>query len=251
MGQRLGQHFLKNEEIIENIISSLNLRDGEIVIEIGPGTGALTKPLVQACAAKNCKLIAIERDEALATLLAHEIKQSGGQIEIIKADALRELPRLADKITSYKLVGNIPYYITGHLLRVIGELEHKPELSVLMVQKEVAERVSAEPPEMNLLAAATQIWADVSILMNVGRADFSPPPEVDSAVIRLSPKSQVSSDKELENYYKTIKAVFKQPRKKLSNNISKEILAKAGISPDLRGQNLFIEDLLRLSMVYF
>lgn len=238
MRQRLGQHFLENEEVIETIISSLALHAGETVIEIGPGEGALTVPLAKACKEKNCKLIAIEKDEALATLLASSL-----QVEIIKADALKVLP----KLQCNKLVGNIPYYITGSLFRLIGELKQKPALTILMIQKEVAERVSAQPPQMNLLAAATQIWADIEIIAHVDKKDFTPPPEVDSAVIELRTNNLGLRTKELGAYYACIKAVFKQPRKKLSNNIPKGVLEKAGISPDLRGQNLSISELIKLS----
>src|SRR3989344_5282020 len=144
MYQKLGQHFLKNRSAITKIVSALELHGGDFVIEIGPGTGALTIPLAKKCAELNCQLVAIEKDPLLA----------------------RELSR---KMSATRGVGTI------------GELEHKPALTVLMIQKEVAERLTAKPGKMNLLAAATQIWAEIKIIAKLKPNDFSPPPKVESA----------------------------------------------------------------------
>jgi 16S rRNA (adenine1518-N6/adenine1519-N6)-dimethyltransferase len=261
--QRLGQHFLKNEDVIEAIINRLDIQPNETIIEIGPGGGALTLPLLKICKEKNSSLIAIEKDEALATLLQIETDKIGGQMRIVKADALTQLPKLTNQLTNqptnYKLIGNIPYYITGSLLRLIGELAKKPIISILMVQEEVADRVGATVPKMNLLAAATQIWSDIEVFIRVDRKEFSPPPEVDSAVIELKTINRGLSDANLEKYYKTIKSVFKQPRKTLLNNIEEavgtekeqivKILTKNDFEPGSRGQNLSIDDLIRLSKI--
>ncbi len=255
------------------------------MVEIGPGEGALTWPLVEKCAGLGCKILAIEKDEQLVDKMwkkgsGYRVQGIGKNVEeileVVAGDALGELPKITSKLKaiSYKLVGNIPYYITGQILRVIGELENKPSLTVLMVQKEVAERVAAKPPKMNLLAAATQVWADVSLLFSLKPKDFSPSPKINSSVIKLQlateyEKGHEYTKEKITNYYKTIKAVFKQPRKTLLNNIQENkktgelengrtkkqeykgevlnILKKMGFDEKTRGQSLSIDDLLRLA----
>ncbi len=260
MGERLGQHFLKNKSVIPKIIAALELKTGETVVEIGPGEGALTIPLLEACQKIGCKLIAIERDPELVSSIKYQVLSMGGQI--VEGDALKIIPRLHTEYsilnTSYKLVGNIPYYITGHLLRVIGEMENKPAISVLMIQKEVAERVCAVPPKMNLLAAATQIWAKPEIIARLKPKDFDPPPKVDSAVIRLETRKQkIENRMDADRYYRLIKLIFKQPRKTLLNNLSDglqipknkalEMLQRVNLTGNERPQDLDLPKLIELS----
>lgn len=255
MSRYLGQHFLKNKSAINSIIQALDIQPNETVVEIGPGEGALTLPLAEACDKIGGRLIAIEKDRNLAGALPQKIKN----VEVITGDALKELATPKSYILnskSWKLVGNIPYYITGKLLRVIGELEQKPSLVVLMIQKEVAERLSAQPPSMNLLAAATQIWSKPEILLNLKPKDFNPPPEVDSSVIKLEIELKIKEKKTLEAYYRLIKVAFKQPRKTLLNNLSTglempkekilEIVKKCGLTGEERAQNLSLNDLQKL-----
>ena len=302
MRQRLGQHYLRNKSAIGKTIAALELETGDKVVEIGPGKGALTLPLLEKIKEIKGRLTAIEKDGALipeleravdkllskkleVRSLKFEVKENHNHLanfEVEIGDALKILPtyNLKLKTNDWKLVGNIPYYITGHLFRVIGELPHKPSITVLMIQKEVAERVTAKPPKMNLLAAATQIWADISIIMTLKPADFEPEPEVYSAVIKLKVKSFKLEVKELENYYKFIKIAFKQPRKTLLNNLAtsdsplatsedekkvkiasddlamtekKEILSvlrQNGYDEKTRAQDLSIEELLKLSELF-
>ncbi len=219
MRRRLGQHFLKNKQKIKQFSDTLELNKHDIVIEIGPGHGEVTKEIVRCDTFK--RLILIERDEKLAAALRKKFGDDN-RIEIITGDALKILLQLTQSLTSksYKLVGNIPFYITGRLLRVIGELEHKPTVTVLGIQKEVAERISAQPPRMNLLAASVQFWADVQTITTISRADYQPQPEVDGAIIKLTTKEQKIAAGETENYYKFIKILFKQPRKTVLNNLA-------------------------------
>ncbi len=258
----LGQHFLKNKPAIQKIIASLELKTGETIVEIGPGKGALTIPLIEECRKTGCNFIAIEKDVALADQLRHK-----GIMEVRAGDALKELPRLIEKlkIDNWKLVGNIPYYITGKLLRILSELENKPTLTVLTIQKEVAERIISTPPRMNLLSAATQFWAEPKILMNLKSVDFDPAPEIDSAIIKLESRKKNLESSSIENYYRLIKVVFKQPRKTLLNNLSEglalsktegfgknkteitKILEQIGLKPDIRPQNLDINTLIILA----
>ncbi len=176
--QRLGQHFMKNEAVIKKIINALDLAAGDAVLEIGPGHGELTLPLAERCAAHGGRVIAIEKDAALAEALAARVGEAGlaGRVEIVADDILAFLKKpgvLAEKISApqarWKIAGNIPYYLTGHLLREIGELDPPPARAVFMVQKEVAERAAAHPPRMNRLAASVQFWAEASVLFTVLR----------------------------------------------------------------------------------
>ncbi len=247
----LGQNFLTNKNKIREIVAALGLEGNETVIEIGPGHGELTRELIKTPLAR---FIAIEKDPALAVSLKRNFQLSISnfqtpKIEIMEGDALKILPSLIEncklKIENYKVVGNIPFYITGFLLRVLSELEPKPERIVLTVQKEVAARIAARPPKMNLLAASVQFWAEPEITGIIPKSDFSPQPKVDSAILKITPKKTGAKP---ENYYPLIKTLFKQPRKTILNNllagyaIPKEKLIKilelANINPNDRPQNL-------------
>ncbi len=268
--QKLGQHFLKNETVIKKIIAALDLSANDSVIEIGPGHGELTIPLSLACAAAGASLSVIEKDPKLAEALRGKLTG----VNIILGDALVLLPQAIAEgkqppaSKACKLVGNIPYYITGKLLRTISELEQKPERSIFMVQEEVAERIVAAPPFMNRLAASVQFWADAEIIAHVPKSDFSPPPKIDSAVITLKktaarPRPLEQASIEPANYYATMHAVFAQPRKTILNNIAAimnegtpprtpktEIIArlkKIGVNPEARPQNLSTEQIIAIA----
>lgn len=269
----LGQNFLTNKNKIKEIVESLELKDGDVVIEIGPGHGELTEELAKSeerkaksKEEKGIKIIAIEKDEELAKDLKIKF-QNNNNIEIIGGDALEILLNFTEKLKNlktYKLAGNIPYYITGYLFRILGEFENKPEIIVLTIQKEVAERVCAEPPKMNLLAASVQFWAKTEIVSYISKKDFDPIPKVDSAIIKLKVESDpsaggVKSRIEEENYYHFIKILFKQPRKTILNNLefgfqNKEEISKkleeAGIKPSDRAQNLNVGQILELSKIF-
>lgn len=258
MPRFLGQHFLKNQEAIHKIVAAADIRSGDLVIEIGPGGGAITAPLAARCQEHGATLFAIEKDTRLVIDIQHKIPQLAGKVE--HGDALEVLPGLVLRVTPqaqpYTLVGNIPYYITGSLLRTIGELEQKPRRTVLMIQKEVAERVSAKAPHMNLLAAATGFWGESSILFTLKPKDFDPPPEVSSAVIAITPKKTPAI--KAEDYYAFIKAAFKQPRKNLLNNLTDgfpdltradivDFMTQNDLPQSLRAQELDINRLVQLA----
>src|SRR3989338_3558361 len=259
--QHLGQHFLKNKIAITKIIAALDLKDGDTIIEIGPGRGELTLPLSEMFEVQNVrgKIIAIEKDRELVMNLSSRIKHRTSDIELIHGDALKIIPDITKRLTlaanRFKLVGNIPYYITGKLLRVISELENKSAVTVLMIQKEVAERIVAQPPKMNLLAAITQFWAEPKILMTLKPSDFDPAPKVESAIIKFLPKTDNLNAK---HYHALVRIIFKQPRKTLLNNLSdslemgkKEILEKlreSGFNEKTRPKELNVEQIRKLSI---
>ncbi len=277
--RKLGQHFLKNREKLRKIAASLEIEKNDTIVEIGPGHGELTDEL----RSKNYELrvIAVEKDAELSQLLKEKFSTQKN-IEIIEGDALKiisELPKIYNSSSSlslkthqslndlrlsepnglppitYKLVGNIPYYITGKLLRTLSELETKPKIAVLTVQKEVAERIVAKPPKMNLLAASVQVWAEPEIVDYIPKKDFSPQPKVDSAIIKLVTKPVISHKSSVISYYNLIKVLFKQPRKTILNNLS-ALKPKAEILPILerlkinsgdRPQNLDLKKIKELS----
>ncbi len=218
MGERLGQHFLTDKKILERIADSVS--DGPLV-EIGPGHGELTEFLL----AKNPSriLTSIERDPHLAKLFLKRFPKSQyPNTTLIEGDARTELPSLLSRVGhagAPAVVGNIPYYLSGFLFRILGELEHKPSEVILTIQKEVAERAAATPPHMTLLSASLQIWCKPSVLFDIPAEAFSPPPKVRSSVLKLVPHIPAPSGKSLEATFAVIRALFRQPRKKAMSNL--------------------------------
>ena len=278
---RLGQHFLVNSRAIQSIIQALEPKAGETIIEIGPGRGALTLPLLETCREKGCAVVAIEKDLELVNLLTSQLV-NWENAQIIQGDALRELPKLINQLTNqsrrkagtptslpnnfnkasgpinYKIVGNIPYYITGKLLRLLSELPVKPARTILTIQREVAERIVAKPPSMNLLAAAVQVWAKPSIVMKLAPGDFSPPPEVNSAIILLETKPSTNDELRITGYYPFIRKLFKQPRKTIFNNLRsgypklgvfkvRKRLRELAIEENVRPQDISLPLLIKLA----
>ncbi|MBI5420788.1 MAG: ribosomal RNA small subunit methyltransferase A [Parcubacteria group bacterium] len=270
--QRLGQHFLTNKNILERIASAINPQIGDTIIEIGPGHGELTDAILNykrqivpepVEGLPFSKLILIEKDESLAEALKEKYKDNKN-IEVIPGDALKVIPsichsreggnpvslNLANKLLNYKVVGNIPYYLTGFLIRILLELEHPPQEIVFTIQKEVAERIVAKPPHMNLLAVSVQYFGTPEFLFTIPKSDFDPPPKIDSATIKITPVCHSREGGNLENqhFFTLIKAGFSHPRKLLINNLSeglaieKPILEQAfkkeGITPFARAQEL-------------
>jgi len=268
----LGQHFLINKFYLDKIVKSLDLQENDWIIEIGPGHGELTRLIAEKFQITNSKphnstsklqIIAIEKDPLLVSYIMNHMPSAN--LEIIHGDALKILPQIVSRPmihdSGYKLVGNIPYYITGYLFRILADLEPKPKIIVFTIQKEVAERICAQPPKMNRLAASVQFWAKPEIIDYIPKTAFSPKPKVDSAIIKLIPKScimdHVSYHKLKTMYYKLIKILFKQPRKTILNNLRaakntnlsewREKLLKIGINPNDRPQNLTINQIITLS----
>lgn len=246
--RRLGQHFLKDTGVLKRIVSALDIKPTDTIIEIGPGHGELTTHIL---AAHPKKVIIVEKDKNLISTLK-KLDTNEVDLHVINGDALdilQTLPKTYNLTPNgYKLVGNIPYYITGKLLRVIGELGKKPKIIVLTIQKEVAERLCASPPKMNLLAASVLFWGTPQIVRLVSRNAFSPRPKVESSIVSIKPYKNQKSEDEAKTYYSFIKILFNQPRKTIANNIAngltmtkKEVessLLSNGIDPNLRPQNL-------------
>ena len=270
MPKYLGQHFLKNTAVIKKIITAADIQPDETIVEVGPGHGELTIPLAAAAQKLGAKIFTIEKDKKLFDALGPKLAEANVSdiVESINADILLffktgESAKIARP--PFKVVGNIPYYLTGHLLRLLGELESKPGRAIFMIQEEVAERICTEPPRMNRLAASVQFWATAKIIARVPRSDFSPPPEVESAVIELIAKApeanRGSAGLSEAQYYRAMRAIFAQPRKTVLNNVaegsvlSKDEIATAlsamGIDPKSRPQDLSIEKISQIAQNFF
>ena len=261
----LGQHWLRDREILDAIAFSAEIEDGDFVLEIGPGLGTLTSSLLKF-AGKNGRILSVEFDENLAKKLPAQFP--GKNLEIINADFLdfdlSELPK------NYKVAANVPYYITSKIVEKLLTSENKPSVAALLVQKEVAERMAAKAGELSILAIASQIYAEVSLDILVPREFFTPPPKVDSQVVVLKSReynlieifnSKNNCEVSEREFFRIIKAGFAAKRKKIAKSlsanlaISKErtakILEKCEIPPDLRAQDLNIEEWLKISKVFF
>ena len=270
-----GQNFLIGKKKIKEVVNVLDLKFNDTVIEIGAGHGEITTEIIKKfkdLKIKRFRIVAIEKDKNLAEDLRFKIYdlRLGKNIEIIEGDALKILKFYILHLKSYKLVGNIPFYITGHLLRIVSQLKLKPELAVFIIQKEVAQRIISGPPQMNLLAASVGFWLEPKIIGYISKKEFKPAPQVDAAIIKLETrdKRQAIRDKtqaarEAERYYKLIRIIFKQPRKTILNNLAisdkrqvinkEEIikkLVKIGVNPQSRPQNLEIKQLRQLSTLF-
>jgi 16S rRNA (adenine1518-N6/adenine1519-N6)-dimethyltransferase len=248
-----GQNFLIDKSVLRKIIESADLKPNDIVLEIGPGIGILTHELAK----KVKKVIAVEKDPKMEEILRELLEcWNVRNVKIIKRDILK-LDLKPYTLNPYKIVANLPYYIVSPVIRKFLELtEVRPLEMILMVQKEVAQRICAKPPDMNLLAVSVQFYAKPEILFYVSKNSFWPQPKVNGAVIKIVPQ-KLQRTVLCKLFFKIVKAGFRQPRKQLANNLSKMLkldkekvknwLLKNGIQPNQRAETLTIEDWLKLT----
>lgn len=212
----LGQHFLTSEEVARKIVDAAEITKDDTILEVGPGEGFLTRFLIEK--AKN--VIAIEKDERLVEHL-HKTFKNIENLEIVHGDILK--PITYNLKPAYKLIANIPYYLTSRLFRLfLEDVPRKPERIVVMIQKEVAERIVARPPEMSLLALSIQAYGTPQLLFRVPKTVFSPQPDVDSAVISITNISNAFFEQhniEPKKFFAPIKKAFSQKRKMLRNSL--------------------------------
>jgi len=256
----LGQHWLHDEATLNYICDRSNLSQGETVLEIGPGTGTLTKKLL----ARGAHVVAVEKDKTLAKNLSHytspisKVEPWKRRLEVAAADILgfdlSQLPK------GYKVVANIPYYLTSNLLRVLSESTNPPNLMVLLVQKEVAQRIAAGPGQMSILSVSVQLYYEPELGKVVPAKLFAPPPKVDSQVVilrRLPATRIILVANEVDKFMQVVKAGFSERRKKLRSSLSSglgvskeqadELLKRAVIAPDARAQELSLNQWYKLS----
>ncbi len=245
----LGQNFLIDNRALDKIVRAADVTTDDVVLEIGPGLGSLTQHL----AAIARRVIAVEIDSHLIPVL-HSQLADWTNVEIVQGDILKIDPAtLLREATTYKVVANIPYYITSGIIRHLLEAAIKPSLMVLTIQQEVAERIIAQPDDMNLLAVSVQFYGSPRIVTNIQAGAFYPAPEVDSAVVRidLDAKPRVAV-KSVDTFFSVVKAGFSQKRKQIHNSLvgglgkpREEIdrLLQAGnIDPKRRAETLTLEE---------
>lgn len=246
----LGQHWLKDRSILAAIADSGEISSDDTVLEIGPGLGTLTSELLR----RAHEVIAVEFDGELARKLPGQFP--GKSLRVVNEDILRyDLSQLPE---GYKVVANVPYYITSKIVEKLMTATNKPSVAVLLVQKEVAQRIAAAPGDMSILAVSAQIYAQASLGVEVPREYFTPPPKVDSQVVVLQVRTESLVPAEDERaLFRVVKAGFGAKRKKLRSSIAgglamsklgaEELLRHAGIDPDLRAEDLSVDDWLRLA----
>lgn len=254
-----GQNFLVNENIYDDIVKAAEIEPDDTVLEIGPGLGFLTLKLAKLAK----RVIAVELDDKLANYLQTGIDAKGiANVEIVNEDILRfNLNTHLSPTEKYKIVANLPYNITSIFLRLFLSSRRPPKSFVLMLQKEVAERIVATPPEMSLLALSVQYYADAKIIREVKAGNFWPEPKVDSAVIKMIVKDrpEISADEQLIDdklFFRLAKVGFSAKRKMLKNNLAgglkidqkviNEILIKNKFNPQLRAEDLSLDDWRKL-----
>ena len=249
----LGQHWLKDEPTLEAICEAANLVKNDTVLEIGPGLGALTEQLVKHAG----KVIAVEIDGLLAARLNAQLNTDN--LEVVQGDILKfDLSQLP---VGYKVVANIPYYLTSNLIRVLSESANPPARMVLLVQKEVAERLAAQPGQMSLLSVSAQLYYLPKLGPLVSAELFEPPPKVDSQVIILKqhPKP-LFGNLDTKAYFRLVKAGFAGRRKKLRGSLAAglqvskeqadELLRAAKVDGNQRAQELSLNQWHDLYLAY-
>ena len=246
----LGQHFLYSQHYLDLIADSADIKKGEVVVEIGPGEGTLTSALLE----RGAKVIAVEKDSRLIPLLRE--KFAGKDIEIVEADALRlDLSSQIKKGSHYKLVGNIPYYITGALLKKFLSESTQPSLAVLLVQKEVAERIARDTKE-SILSLSIKAYGTPQYIKTVPAGAFFPPPAVDSAILKVEgiSRKNFTDSAEEKVFFELVKAGFAQKRKLLVRNLEKvlgersaDVLERTEVPKNARAEHVGLMKWLAIS----
>ncbi len=265
MPTKLGQNFLKDPAVLEKIIQATDVAKADFVLEIGPGEGVLTEKL----AALGKKVVAIELDDRLIEPLKNKFADVSN-VEIVQGDILQiNLPELLKTVETprrgvstaidYQVIANIPYYITSPIIRLFLEQAAQPQEMILMIQKEVAERIVAPRGQMSILAVSVGYYAATEILFLVDKTSFSPVPKVDSAVIKITPQRKFNKIED-KKFFRLVKAGFSAKRKTLLNNlatslqIKKEVVEKILLSASFdihtRAQELTIADWEKLTALF-
>lgn len=248
----LGQNFLKSEKALREIVEAAEIKEGDYVLEIGPGRGALTKKLLEA----GAFVMAIEKDE----MLVEELKVffadyiTAKKLELISADALEFSTENFDSNFPYKLVANIPYYITGALIEKYLTEKNPPSSATLLVQKEVAERIVTRDGKESILSISVKVFGNPKYISTVPAGAFVPAPKVDSAIIHISNISnKIFEENHIteKRFFEVVKSGFAHKRKQLGSNlkeiVEKEVFEKCKVDPKSRAEELSVKSWICLS----
>ena len=250
--KRLGQNFLIDRAALWRIVDAAGISEEDEILEIGPGLGNLTRLL----AARAKRVVAVEIDQDLIPPLRKVLKPFGN-VEVIAGDILELDPAKIAPASRYLVVANIPYYITSAIIRHLMESRTKPSRIVLTVQREVAQRICAQPGEMSLLSLSIQVYGEPAIVARIPAGSFHPAPKVDSAVVRIDllPEPRIPEDV-IPQFFELAKAAFTQKRKKLRNSLAampgfdsgsaEALLNGAGIDPARRPETLSLDEWKKL-----
>ncbi|MBL8055499.1 MAG: ribosomal RNA small subunit methyltransferase A [Anaerolineales bacterium] len=244
----LGQNFLVDEAALAKVAAAAGLTAQDSVLEIGPGLGSLTRHLAEAAG----RVVAVELDQGLLPALRF-VLEPYTNVTILPGDILQLDPAALGLGPAYKVAANIPYYITSAVIRHLLEASVRPAVIVLTVQREVAERICAEPGEMSLLAVSVQVYSRPQIAARVPAGAFYPRPEVDSAVVRLEVRPEPAvAGVDMDQFFRVVKAGFSQKRKQLRNALAgglqlppaavEAALAPAGVDPQRRAETLSLAE---------
>ncbi len=253
MSKKLGQNFLIDENVVNNIVEAAGIAHGDAVLEIGPGIGTLTQGLAEA----GATVTAVEIDRRLLDVLAKTL-EGYDNVRVVHGDILKIDISETVGAPRYKVVANLPYYITTPIIMGLLEARMPIDVLVTMVQKEVAQRMVAVPgtKDYGALSVAVQYYTKAEIMFIVKPDSFIPPPSVDSAVIRCTVREKPPVQVDEKIFFRVVKAAFAQRRKTLSNTLKtsgvpaetlKVILAAAGIDGNRRGETLSIDEFAALS----
>jgi len=248
-GAKLGQHFLTGLWAAHKLAEAVEVQPGETILEIGPGKGALTRELI----ATGGRVVAIEKDEMLAqglsTTFAADI--ASGALRVVLADIRDFEPsRYELEASGYVVAANIPYYITGEIIRQFLETPAQPRAMAILIQKEVADRIIARDKKESILSLSVKAYGTPGIVAKVSRGNFSPPPSVDSAILLVGDISKkFFGDLNEKIFFKVVKAGFASKRKFLSSNLAvqfgKDAVQRAfevcGMSPKARAEDVPLE----------
>jgi len=251
--KKLGQNFLVDKSAVKKLVEAGGFEKTDLVMEIGPGIGVLTKELALAAG----KMIAVEKDRQMVGILSEELANLDiKNVEIINQDILAFLESGQMDGLEYKAAGNIPFYLTSHLIRILLESKNPPKDMIFIMQKEVAQRIAGNPPDMTMLSASVQFYARPKIMGYIKRGAFWPVPAVDAAIIKITPEPvDASIDREL--FFKILRGGFSQPRKQLINNLSKSLkadrikisdwLLENDIQPSRRAETLSMGEWIKIA----
>ncbi len=244
----LGQNFLVGQGVVQTILQAAQLEASDVVVEVGPGFGVLTKELAKAAG----KVVAVELDATLAASLQAELGDAPN-VTVISADARNVDVRQIVAGAAYKLVANLPYYAASPILRRFLELDHPPTVAVVMVQREVAKNMTAQPGQMSLVSVGVQVYGKPRIVAYVPPGAFYPTPKVTSAIVRIDVYPRPAVDvADMRAFFAVVRAGFSAPRKQLRNAFAggldvppqeaEALLREAGVDPQRRAESLTLKE---------